>query len=74
MCTDNRHELDALAMATSQDVTKVRAEALKAEGNALHLARKYKQAYAKYSEAIEVDDKNAILYANRAASSLEMEE
>lgn len=56
----------------SQDEAKARAEALKAEGNALHLARKYKEAYAKYSEAIESDDQNAILYANRAASSLEL--
>lgn len=58
----------------SQDDIKARAEAFKAEGNALHLARKYKQAYAKYSEAIELDDKNAVLYANRAASSIELKE
>ncbi|KAG6911300.1 hypothetical protein DXG01_002139 [Tephrocybe rancida] len=48
------------------------AELLKAEGNALHQARKYKEAYAKYSEAIKQDPKNAVLWANRAASALSM--
>lgn len=57
----------------SQDA-KTRAEALKAEGNALYVSRKYKEAQAKYTEAIEVDGENAILYANRAAASLELQE
>ncbi|KAG6911301.1 hypothetical protein DXG01_002140 [Tephrocybe rancida] len=48
------------------------ADLLKAEGNALHQAQKYKAAYAKYSEAIKQDPKNAVLWANRAASALAM--
>lgn len=58
---------------TLPDVNKARAEALKAEGNALHLAREYQEAYATYSEAIQVVDQNAVLYANRAASGMEMD-
>lgn len=45
------------------------AERLKAEGNALFVKKDYKRAHLKYSEAIKVDDNNAILYANRAACS-----
>jgi hypothetical protein len=52
--------------------TTSKAEQLKAEGNALYGSRKYKAAYAKYSEAIKTDPKNAILFANRAACSIEM--
>jgi len=50
------------------------AEVLKKEGNDLHLKGQYKAAYRKYSEAIKIDSKNAIYYANRAASSLELKE
>ena len=58
----------------SREEAHARAEALKAEANALHLAHKYREAYAKYSEAIAEDGENAVLYANRAASSLELGE
>ena len=50
---------------------KSRAEAIKEDGNALFTKGKYKAAYQKYPEAIELDGTNAILYANRAACSLE---
>lgn len=60
-------------MAT-QEPNATKAEALKAEGNALHAAREYAKAHAKYTEAISADDKNAVLYANRAACSLELRE
>ncbi|KZT06215.1 uncharacterized protein LAESUDRAFT_184557 [Laetiporus sulphureus 93-53] len=43
---------------------------LKAEGNALYAKQDYLAAYKKYSDATEIDDKNAVLYANRAACSL----
>ncbi len=54
--------------------SKASAEALKQEANALYQGRKFKEAYTKYSEAIGFDDSNAILFANRAACSLEMQE
>ncbi|KAG6874372.1 hypothetical protein C0995_015108 [Termitomyces sp. Mi166 len=48
------------------------ADLLKAEGNVFHQAGKYDEAYAKFSEAIKHDPKNAVLWANRAASALGM--
>ena len=52
----------------------VAVESLKAEGNAFHTKGQYKQAYQKYTEAIALDGNNAVLYANRAASSLALKE
>ena len=52
----------------------VAVELLKAEGNALHTKGQYKQAYQKYTEAIALNGNNAVLYANRAASSLALKE
>ncbi|KAI0735557.1 hypothetical protein C8Q76DRAFT_668224 [Earliella scabrosa] len=46
------------------------AERLKAEGNALFIKNDFKRAYAKYTEALKHDDKNATIYCNRAACSL----
>ena len=51
-----------------------RAEELKAEGNSLHSQEKYREAYDKYTEAIILAPNNAILYCNRAATSLTMKE
>ncbi|KIY51282.1 hypothetical protein FISHEDRAFT_37531 [Fistulina hepatica ATCC 64428] len=48
------------------------ADALKQEGNALFAAQKWKLASKKYTAAIELDEKNAILYANRCACRLQM--
>ena len=48
------------------------AERLKAEGNSLFVKSNFSGAYKKYSEAIKYDDKNAVLYCNRAACSLEI--
>ncbi|KAF8913198.1 hypothetical protein CPB84DRAFT_526695 [Gymnopilus junonius] len=50
------------------------AERLKPQGNEFHQKGQYKAAYRKYTEAIKEDPKNAIYYANRAASSLIMKE
>lgn len=46
------------------------ADRLKAEGNALFAKKNFKGAYKKYTEALKHDDKNPILYSNRAACSL----
>jgi stress-induced-phosphoprotein 1 len=40
---------------------------LKAEGNELFIQKQYDQAARKFTQAIELDGTNAILYANRAA-------
>lgn len=50
------------------------AEALKAEANALHMQGQHRAAYIKYSEAIKLNGSNAILFANRAATSMAMKE
>lgn len=60
-------------MASTEE-TKRAAEAMKAEANVLFQSRKFKEAHAKYSEAIALDDTNAVLFANRAACSLELQE
>lgn len=53
---------------------KVRAEALKAEGNTLAGGHDYPAAVLKYTEAIELDPKTAVFYSNRAHCYLELEE
>ncbi|EDR15294.1 uncharacterized protein LACBIDRAFT_291776 [Laccaria bicolor S238N-H82] len=55
---------------STQDSNRDAAERLKVLGNKLHQNGEYLGAYVKYSEAIQKDPKNAVLYANRAASSL----
>lgn len=45
-------------------------QALKDEGNALFTHKQYGPASVKYSEALRIDDNNAVLYANRAACRL----
>lgn len=49
---------------------KYKAAVLKDEGNALFAKKDYSAAYTKYTEAIAEDGQNAVLYANRAACSL----
>ncbi|KAG5653892.1 hypothetical protein H0H81_009484 [Sphagnurus paluster] len=56
-------------MASSYPCNK-KAEQFKAEGNNFHKSGQYQAAYDKYSEAIKEDPKNAILWANRAASAI----
>ncbi|KAK0469498.1 uncharacterized protein EV420DRAFT_1757239 [Desarmillaria tabescens] len=43
------------------------AAKLKEEGNALFVKKNYASAIVKYTKAIALDDKNAVLYANRSA-------
>ncbi|KAI0094489.1 hypothetical protein BDY19DRAFT_912986 [Irpex rosettiformis] len=61
-------------MAPTESESKAAAQAIKSEANVLFQSRKFKEAYDKYGEAIAFDDTNAILFANRAACSLELEE
>ncbi len=49
-----------------------RAVKLKAEGNKFFLQKDYANAAAKYTEAIGLDEDNAILYSNRAACRLNL--
>lgn len=55
----------------SQSSSELAAK-LKCEGNAMFMAKDWVLAYSKYTEAIALDEKNAILYANRAACCLQM--
>lgn len=59
-------------MAASTTADPSRAAQLKEAGNKLYVAKDYAAAYFKYSESIEADGKNAVLYANRAACSFAM--
>ncbi|GJE87837.1 TPR-like protein [Phanerochaete sordida] len=63
-----------MAEATSTPTTSELASAalLKAEGNKLFASKDYRAARTKYSEAIEVNGRDATLYANRAACSIAM--
>lgn len=45
-------------------------ERLKLEGNGFYLKRDFEAARQKYTEAIEKDPNNPVLYANRAAAYL----
>lgn len=53
---------------------KEQAESLKAFANELYGKKNFKAAYQKYTEAIKADGTNAIYYANRAATSLAMQQ
>jgi len=43
---------------------------LKDEGNALFVKNQYAAAILKYTDVIALDDKNAVLFGNRAACRL----
>lgn len=53
--------------------SKVEALKLKGEGKTLYGKRDYLAAYTKYSEAIQKEGQNAVLYTNRAAYLLSIE-
>ena len=55
-------------------MASVHSQQLKTEGNALFGKGQWRAAYDKYSEAIEHDDQNAVLYANRAACALHLKQ
>lgn len=57
----------ASAKASSSGDAKTRADALKAEGNALMSQKLYESAIEKYTEAINIDS-NPVYYSNRAAA------
>ena len=56
----------------SQPTMSSQADQLKAEGNALFAKKKFTAAYKKYSDALKHDDKNPVLYSNRAACCLNL--
>lgn len=58
----------SMTMASASDISAIVAK-LKDEGNALFTKKDYRSAYHTYTKALELDDKNVILYANRAACS-----
>ena len=52
----------------SSEEATARSAALKADGNQLFSQKRYEDAVKVYSEAIAVDNRNAVLYCNRSAS------
>lgn len=52
----------------ASDENKANAEQLKAEGNNLMKAEKYKEALECYTQAVSLDGSNAVYYCNRAAA------
>jgi tetratricopeptide (TPR) repeat protein len=60
-------------MTTGESPSEAAAR-FKAEGNALFSSQKYDPARAKYTEAIELDPNNSILFANRAACHLNLKQ
>lgn len=46
---------------------------LKEEGNKYFAVQDFKKAYDRYTEGLRLDDKNAVLYANRAACCLALD-
>jgi hypothetical protein len=65
---------EIVAETSISDSQKRESDRLKAEGDAFFSQKLYTEAYTKYSDAIKIDNNNAILYANRAASSLLMDQ
>ena len=55
----------AAAAAAVSDAAVSRSEELKAEANELFKREKYVDSIEKYSEAIELNSSNAVLFANR---------
>ncbi|KAG6374417.1 hypothetical protein JVT61DRAFT_4454 [Boletus reticuloceps] len=48
------------------------AAQLKEQGNALFIKKDFVRAHDKYTEAIAIDGRNAVLHANRSACSFGM--
>ena len=59
-------------MASDDD--KTRAEQLKADGNDLYVRGDHLAARSKYTQAIMLDGDNAVLYANRAATYIALQQ
>ena len=58
----------------ASDDHKTRAEQLKADGNALYVRNDFSAARSKYTQAIKLDDSNAVLYSNRAATYIALKQ
>ena len=55
------------------ETTQKESDRLKALGNELFVAKQYHQALALYTQAINVDPTNAVLYSNRATTNFLLE-
>lgn len=60
------------ATGNGAHLAREKAEAIKAIANEFYSKKDFKNAYQKYTEAIDVDGSNAVYYSNRAAASLAM--
>ena len=63
-----------MSQGQNTNVNIAEADRLKAEGNELYKREEYDAAKQKFTEAIEKNPTNAILYANRAAVHLSKNE
>eukprot|EP00520_Triparma_pacifica_P012614 CAMPEP_0118641292 /NCGR_PEP_ID=MMETSP0785-20121206/5203_1 /TAXON_ID=91992 /ORGANISM="Bolidomonas pacifica, Strain CCMP 1866" /LENGTH=379 /DNA_ID=CAMNT_0006532725 /DNA_START=1148 /DNA_END=2283 /DNA_ORIENTATION=- len=61
-------------LATGDESWKVQSMALKSEGDEFFRSGKYKEAVKKYSDAIDIDDENHLIYSNRCACYLKLAE
>lgn len=52
---------------------EISADSLKNEGNALFKKGNFERAVEKYTQAIEMEPKSAVLHANRAMAHLKLE-
>ena len=59
---------EAAAVPLPSEADVARSEDLKAEANQLFKNEKYSDSIEKYSEAIELNPSNAVLFANRLVS------
>ena len=59
---------EAAAAASPSEADVARSDELKAEANTLFKNEKYSDSIEKYSEAIELNPTNAVLFANRQVS------
>ncbi len=64
---------DSVSNGVISNETKERAEQLKSEANDFFKQEKFAQAEDFYSKAIELDNANAVYYANRAFAHLKQE-
>ncbi|KAJ3516122.1 hypothetical protein NMY22_g14283 [Coprinellus aureogranulatus] len=66
--------MDYLELCDRGTAPPAAAERLKQVGNQLYQQKKYNEALDKYTDALEQDKRNAIIYANRAAVHLARKE
>ena len=65
---------EIMAAPSASETQNTKIDTLKAEGDAFFCQKRFREAHSKYSEAIDLDGNIVVLYNNRAASALSMNE